>query len=101
VLETKHRCPLDKYIFEKPVLQEKFTTLIGFKCQADIRKCFVETLKSSGMLFPWPFKLSEPPQRGEGPTLSRFPWDLTWDGIAQARNVQESSGGLSASGQQG
>lgn len=63
----------------------------------------METLKSSGMLFPWPFKLSEPPRRGrgEGPTLSRSPWDLTWDGIAQARNVQESSGGLGASGQQG
>lgn len=67
----------------------------------------METLKSSGMLFPWPFKLSEPPQRGEGALpspgspLSRFPWDLTWDGIAQMRNVQERSGGLGASGQLG
>lgn len=61
----------------------------------------METLKSSGMLFPWPFKLSEPPQRGVGPTLSRFLWDLAWAVIAQLRNVQEGSGGLSASSQRG
>lgn len=101
MFETKHRCPLDKYIFEKRSAGEVYD-FNRFLVSGKHQEVFCgDSLKGSGMLFPWSFKLPEPPQKGEGPAHSRFLWDLAWAAVAQLRNVQEGSGGLGASGQQG
>jgi hypothetical protein len=60
VLETKHRCPLDKYIFEKRSAREVYDFnrfLVSDKHQEVLCQ---ETLKSSGTFFSlWPLKCKD------------------------------------------